>query len=454
MRRKRKVEALERIGLRDLKRMLDREHARYIVRKYGGRCVTCGKVTQSPQCGHLLSRYSETTRWDTADDGNCHCQCASCNMRHEADPSVYTEWYIRRNGKKAFDALVRRHHQVANWTREDILAMLAHVTGTAATAGRKEGLPEDNLPRHVSDGQMTHAVNNDRAQAMTLLVEHLRNKKVPTHNSQVRQLSPFCYPGGKTLLVPDVLKWLTALKTKPSLFVEPFAGGAIVGLSVAAEGLAQHVFLSELDDDVAAVWQTIFYGKPSDVQWLCKQILSFDVTRENVIAVINGNPRSTPERAFRTIVKNRMHFGGIMSASAGLIKNGTAGRGLKTHWFRETLVQRIEVLHGLRDRISFEQADAFDVVKCFANDPNVVFFVDPPYTIGEKKPGALLYTHNEVDHERLFALMASVHGSVMLTYNDAPEVRSLAERHGFCIESVPMKTNHNKIIRELLILKP
>lgn len=60
--------------------------------------------------------------------------------------------------------------------------------------------------------------------------------------------------------------------------MEPFAGGAISGLTVAAEGLAEHVVLVELDDDVAAVWQTIFAGSAADVRWLCNRITSFDVT--------------------------------------------------------------------------------------------------------------------------------------------------------------------------------
>jgi DNA adenine methylase len=62
-------------------------------------------------------------------------------------------------------------------------------------------------------------------------------------------------------------------KTKPSIFVEPFAGGAITGLSVAAENLADAVFLCELDDDVAAVWKTIFHGSDADVLTLSKKLL-------------------------------------------------------------------------------------------------------------------------------------------------------------------------------------
>ena len=56
--------------------------------------------------------------------------------------------------------------------------------------------------------------------------------------ASVPQRSPFRYPGGKTWLVPRIRQWLTSLPTKPARFIEPFAGGAIVGLTVAFEQLA------------------------------------------------------------------------------------------------------------------------------------------------------------------------------------------------------------------------
>jgi DNA adenine methylase len=228
----------------------------------------------------------------------------------------------------------------------------------------------------------------------------------------------------------------------------------MVGLTTAAERLAEHVFLSELDDDVAAVWQTIFHSRLVDVQWLCKQIVNFDVNLENVRFILDSNPKSVRCRAFRTIVKNRMQRGGIMAAGAGLVKTGEAGRGLNSRWYPDTLACRIEALQAMRDRITFEKADAFEVIQRYADDVNAFFFVDPPYTAGGKKAGTRLYTHNEIDHEELFGLMASVRGSVMLTYDDTPEVRSMAEHHGFRIEPVPMKNTHHEVIRELLILKP
>lgn len=246
---------------------------------------------------------------------------------------------------------------------------------------------------------------------------------------------------------------MESYKYKPSIFVEPFAGGAICGLSVAAYGLADHVFFSELDNDVAAVWNVIFSGSHADIKSLCKQIIDFDVSLGSVHAVLDGSPSSTVGMAFRAIVKNRMRRGGIMATGASLVKDGENGRGLASRWYPTTLARRIETLYAMRDKITFEQADAFEVVRRYADDSRAVFFIDPPYTAGGKKAGSRLYSHHEINHEELFDLMASVRGAVMMTYDDVQQVRSMAERHGLCVGMVTMKNTHHKIINELLIMK-
>src|SRR5438093_96976 len=95
--------------------------------------------------------------------------------------------------------------------------------------------------------------------------------------AMVPQRSPFRYPGGKTWLVPRIREWLASLLTPSTEFIEPFVGGGIIGLTVAFERLAQHVTMVELDDQVAAVWQTILNG---DGQWLAERIATFDLNAE------------------------------------------------------------------------------------------------------------------------------------------------------------------------------
>jgi DNA adenine methylase len=94
-----------------------------------------------------------------------------------------------------------------------------------------------------------------------LFGNHVEISQYVVNVASVQQLSPFRYPGGKTWLVPHINKWMQSLRFTPELFIEPFAGGGIVSLTVANEKLANHIIMVEIDDEIAAVWKTIFYGE-------------------------------------------------------------------------------------------------------------------------------------------------------------------------------------------------
>ena len=70
---------------------------------------------------------------------------------------------------------------------------------------------------------------------------------------------------------------------------------------------------------------------------------------------------------------------------------------------------------------------------------------------GGKSAGKRLYLHSSIDHEALFDLFENAAGEVMLTYDDAKEVRDLATAHGFFIKPIPMKTTHHTRMYELAI---
>jgi len=141
----------------------------------------------------------------------------------------------------------------------------------------------------------------------------------PVNVASVPQRSPFRYPGGKTWLVPYVRSWLGQKPHAPSVSIEPFAGGAIIGLTAAFERLAEHVVLVEKDPNVAAVWQAILGGQ---AEWLANRIIQFDLTKENVLSVLRADPAGMRERAFATILRNRVQRGGIMAPGGWLGQNG------------------------------------------------------------------------------------------------------------------------------------
>jgi len=274
-------------------------------------------------------------------------------------------------------------------------------------------------------------------------------KKKPVNVSKVRQLSPFRYPGGKTWLVPEVKKWIKEMATVPKVFIEPFAGGGIISLTIAAEKLAEKVVMVELDREVSSVWKTIL-EKP---EFLCNKIESFQVNLENVETILSSEPENVYELGFRTVVKNRTHHGGKLAPGASLVKAGENGKGLRSRWYPKTLVKRIRAIAQISDRIEFHEGDAFDFIDEYRAQEDALFFIDPPYTLGGKKAGRRLYLHNEIDHNHLFEEMSKVKGQFIMTYSDSDEAHKLARNYSFNISKIPMRNTHNSVIYELFITK-
>lgn len=267
--------------------------------------------------------------------------------------------------------------------------------------------------------------------------------------AQVKHRSPFRYPGGKTWLVPRIFQWLK--EKHPEELIEPFAGGAIVGLTVAFEKLAQKVTLVEKDDQVAAVWKTLLVD--GDGEWLARKIEKFDCTSSNVATLLTAEFSSTRDIAFQTIVQNRTAHGGILAKGAGLLKHGENGKGVTSRWYPSTLARRIRDIDTIKERVAFVHGDAFEVIEQNARRKNIVWFVDPPYTAGKngKRAGTRLYNHFEIDHERLFSLLEKAKGDVLITYDKDEHVEQLSKKHGFQFKAVAMQNTHLEKMNELLI---
>jgi len=266
--------------------------------------------------------------------------------------------------------------------------------------------------------------------------------------ASVPQRSPFRYPGGKTWFVPRLREWLLTQPKKPKLLVEPFAGGGIVSLTAVFENLVQEALMVELDEEIAAVWQTIVDG---ETDWLAARILDFEMSKENVIAELQAERKSTKEKAFQTIIKNRTYHGGILAAGSGFLNKGENGKGISSRWYPDTLTKRLRSIGQVIQRLQFKHGDAFEVIDCHKNHNDAVFFIDPPYTAGGKKAGSRLYTHYELDHGALFSACSDVKGDFIMTYDNAEEIKNLAKIHGFEAKPIPMKNTHHAAMTELVI---
>jgi len=90
-------------------------------------------------------------------------------------------------------------------------------------------------------------------------------------------------------------------------------------------------------------------------------------------------------------------------------------------------------------------------IETHLGEPNTSFFVDPPYAVNGTGPGCRLYRFSEIDHERLFQILARAAGPWLMSYHDSREIRRLAKKCGFAVRSIEMVSTHHREKTELLI---
>jgi DNA adenine methylase len=258
--------------------------------------------------------------------------------------------------------------------------------------------------------------------------------------------SPFRYPGGKSRLYPFIVKWLESRPVRPKALIEPFAGGAHVGLAAVIEGMVSSVLLVEIDADVASVWKTIL---SEECKWLVERILTFEMSEDAAEEILEREKGtlSLGECAFRVILRNRVSRGGVIAPGSGRLDYGESGRGLHSRWYPDTLRQRIMRISMKRDRIKFIEGDGLAVMRDNRNLQSAVFFVDPPYP----RTGRRLYRHSDVEPEEVFEVVCSLAGDFLMTYDDSGEIGELVEKYELDVERIQMSTSHHRAKYELMI---
>ena len=247
---------------------------------------------------------------------------------------------------------------------------------------------------------------------------------------------------------PAVIRWLSSLPHNIQSFVEPFAGGASVSLAVAQLDLSENIVLSEIDEELAAFWETVFSDSSLN---LSVKISEFLVLRADVRRLLRDPAVDKVDAAFKCLVRNRLQHGGVLAPGAALLKSGESNRGLASRWYPETLIRRIKALQELRPKIQFIHGDAFKVIEQYSCREDAVFFVDPPYTINGNGPGKRLYRHSDVEVSTVFSCLRRAKGSFLLCYHNTAEIRELIAENCFSWVEVEMQSKHHVKRRELLI---
>ncbi|MEL7358044.1 MAG: DNA adenine methylase [Cyanobacteria bacterium J06560_6] len=248
-------------------------------------------------------------------------------------------------------------------------------------------------------------------------------------------VSPLRYPGAKRWMSNYIRLSILQNPIHPELFVEPFAGGASVSLSVLYEGLVDRIGLVDRDPLIAAFWKTLFF----DTEWLIEQVINTDVTLEIWDQLKQKRPQSIREKAFACLFFNRTNFSGILKSDAGPIggRAQTSPYKIDCRFPKDTLVKRILKIAKYRQRVAFvwnlPWKSALSKVNKMQEHGSLsspaLFYFDPPFY---KKADKLYnYYFNHAEHLHLRDYLCNFSQSWILSYDSCSEIIEMYLEAGF-----------------------
>lgn len=235
--------------------------------------------------------------------------------------------------------------------------------------------------------------------------------------------SPLRYPGGKRKLTDFIRDAIIQNNLLGGTYVEPYAGGASVALSLLFNDYVSKVIINDIDRSIYAFWYSVL----NYTEELCNRIIDTEISvseweRQRKVQKNKENAELI-DLGFSTFFLNRTNRSGIIKG--GIIGGRKQNTKLKmdARFNKENLIERIKRISAYKDRIELHGLDAIELLKEVSNelsqDSTFIYF-DPPYY----NQGSALYVnhYSKDDHTILAEYIQKLKCKWMLTYDYTPQI--------------------------------
>ena len=244
-------------------------------------------------------------------------------------------------------------------------------------------------------------------------------------------VSPLRYPGGK-LKVVDYLKRIFEVNDLcDGVYIEPYAGGASVALSLLFSEYAREIRINDIDLSIYAFWHSVLH----DTDALCRMIADTPVTidiwhRQHDIQKdkANADPLTL---GFSTFFLNRANRSGILSAGVIGGQSQSGKFKIDARFNKADLISRIQNIAEYAERIKLTRLDAVELLKIqSAAAEKSLCYLDPPYYV--KGRDLYLNYYNDQDHQLIAQAVSKYRGKWLMSYDAAPFITNLYKAYRQC----------------------
>lgn len=268
----------------------------------------------------------------------------------------------------------------------------------------------------------------------------------------VSSLSPLRYPGGKKQLEKFVVELLTLQDMEGIIYIEPFAGGAGLALSLLVNNHVDKLILNDYDKAIYAFWFSILNNTDAFIKKIENTPITIEEWEKQKYIYSQEEHIDIFELGFATFFLNRTNRSGIIKAGMIGGKKQLGNYKIDCRFNKTVLIKKIEKISSLRKKIKLTNLDASVFIKkVIKNKPveNTFIFFDPPYF----KQGKDLYAnfYEEKDHAQLYKSIDELKNyRWMVTYDDTEQIRYLYQKYSGFLYSLNYSLAKKKKAQELM----
>ena len=249
----------------------------------------------------------------------------------------------------------------------------------------------------------------------------MTNKK----NIIIKNYSPLRYPGGKAKLYPLVSTLIKKSNIKKPVYIEPFAGGAGLALSLLYNNDVEEIVINDYDKAVYSMWRAILTQSRKFTELIKQTPVTIEEWQHQKNIYLTQKDSYSIELGFSTFYLNRANRSGIISAGpiGGYNQNGNYK--IDVRFNKEDLIKRVQKIASYKDKIHLYNHDVRIFISKYLPkyiDRSFIYF-DPPYY----DKGKMLYKNffNDEDHREIYELVKGLNCPWLVTYDDVQEIREI-----------------------------
>ena len=237
-------------------------------------------------------------------------------------------------------------------------------------------------------------------------------------------VSPLRYPGGKLKVVDYVKRLYEINDLVGGTYVEPYAGGASVALSLLFSNYAQTIRINDIDRSIYAFWHSVL----NETDTLCQLIKDTEVNMDEWYKQHDiqnhKNDADDLTLGFSTFFLNRTNRSGILSAGVIGGKDQTGTYKLDARYNKDNLIERINSIASFADRIVLTNMDAVALLQTIETpSEKTLCYLDPPYYV--KGPDLYLNYYGDEDHRQIAQAVKDFEGLWLISYDAVPFIKDL-----------------------------